>query len=178
MVRYFGYIRTSPHHKIVIDSLPLQFFRPAPDYEKLKPDFIKDYHHASNELDPGFPSIFGPVMETTILVDSDHAYGLKTHQSLSGLLAFVGSTPVLWMVKRQCTIDSSTYAAEFSALRTATEEAQSLHYMLRCLECNVPSDGSCPTRIFGDNLSVILNSQNLAADLSNKHVEISFHLVW
>ena len=71
----------------------------------------------------------------------------------------------------------STYAAEFSALRTATEEAQSLRYMLRCLGCNVPNDGSCPTRIFGDNLSVILNSQNPAADLSNKHVAISFRVV-
>ena len=31
--------------------------------------------------------------------------------------------------------------------------------------------------MFGDNLSVILNSQNPAADLSKKHVAISFHMV-
>ena len=46
-----------------------------------------------------------------------------------------------------------------------------------CLGCNVPSDGSCPTRIFGENLSVILNSQNPAADSSKKYVAISFHIV-
>ena len=49
--------------------------------------------------------------------------------------------------------------------------------MLRCLGCNVTSDGSCPTRIFGDNLSVILNSQNAATNLSKKHVDISFRIV-
>ena len=48
--------------------------------------------------------------------------------------------------------------------------------MLRCLGCNIPADGSSPTRIFGDNLSVIQNVQNPAADLSKKHVAISFHV--
>ena len=72
---------------------------------------------------------------------------------------------------------SSTYAAEFSALRTATEEAMSLRYMLRCLGCNIPSDKSCPTNIFNDNFSVVQNSQNPAADLSKKHVAISYHVV-
>ena len=68
------------------------------------------------------------------------------------------------MSKCQCSIASSTHAAEFSALRTATDEAQSLRYILRWLEFNIPSVGSFPTRIFGDNLSVILNSQNSAGD--------------
>ena len=48
--------------------------------------------------------------------------------------------------------------------------------MLRCLGYNIPADGSCPTRIFSDSFSVVQNCQNPAADLSNKHVAISFHL--
>ena len=62
-------------------------------------------------------------------------------------------------------------------MRTATEEAMSLRYMMRCLGCNIPSDGSCPTKVFNDNLSVVLNSQNPSADLSKKHVAISYHVV-
>ena len=114
---------------------------------------------------------------STILVDSDHAHDLVTRKSITGLLAYVGSTPVLWYAKRQGSIASSTYAAEFSALRTATEEAFSLRYMLRCLGCNLPAEGKCPTRIYGDNLSVILNAQNPACDLSKKHVAISYNVV-
>ena len=49
--------------------------------------------------------------------------------------------------------------------------------MLQCLGCNIPADGSCLTRIFSDSFSVIQNCQNPAADLSKKHVAISFHLV-
>jgi len=176
-VRTFGFIKTTIDRQIAIDHRPMNFARKDPEYKKLIPDFIQDYPDATEELDPSFPQAFGPVLETTILVDSDHAHDQKTRRSLTGLIAFVGGTPVLWMSKRQGAIASSTYAAEFSALRTATEEAQSLRYMLRCLGCNIPADGSCPTKIFGDNLSVIQNAQNPAADLSKKHVAISFHVV-
>ena len=121
--------------------------------------------YTSEDLDPAFQLPFGPIMETTMLVDSDHAHNLQTSRSLTGLLGFVGSTHVLWMSKRQGTIASSTYAAEFSAFCTATEKAQSLRYMLRCLGCNIPNGDICPIRIFGDHLSVNPSAQNPAADL-------------
>ena len=162
---------------IVIDSRPMKFKSSTPDYPKLIIDFLKDYSDAKEELDPGFPVPFGPILESTILVDSDHSHDLLTCRSLIGLLGFVGSSPVTWSSWRQGSIVSITYVAEFSALRTAIEEAQSFRYMPRCLGCNVPSDDSCPTRIFGDNLSVILNAQNPAMDLSKKYVAISFHIV-
>ena len=38
-------------------------------------------------------------------------------------------------------------------------------------------DDSCPTKIFNDSFSGIQNCQNSAADLSKKHVAVSFHLV-
>ena len=176
-IRGMGYVKAVPDPKIAIDSSPMEYERQLPNYTKLHPDFVKDYPDAKEEIAGHFPEAFGPVMETTIFVDADHAHDQKTRQSLTGLLAYVGSTPVIWLSKRQGAIASSTYAAEFSALRTATEEAISLRYMLRCLGCNVPTDGSCPTKIFGDNLSVIQNASNPAADLSKKHVAISFHTV-
>ena len=111
------------------------------------------------------------------MVDSDHAHDLVTRKSITGLLAYVGSTPVLWFAKCQGSIAFSTYATEFSTLCTAIEEAFSLRYMLRCLGCHLPAAGQCPTRIFSDNLSVILNAQNPACDLSKKHVAISYNVV-
>ena len=121
--------------------------------------------------------MFGPILQSTFLVYSDHAHDQVTHKSLTDFIGFVGSAPVSWGYKRQGLIACSTYAAKFSALCTASEEAIGLRYMLRCLGCNVPSDGTCPTRIFGDNLSVILNAQNPAADLSKKACAISFYVV-
>ena len=176
-VRAFGYLKQVPNPQICIDHRPMEFSRISPEFDILIPDFLQDYPDAKEELDPNFPLSFGPVMETTFLVDSDHAHDKKTRRSLTGWIAFVGSTPVAWQSKRQGSVASTTYAAEFCALRTATEEAMSLRYMLRCLGCNVPADYSCATKVFCDNFSVIQNSQNPAADLSKKHVAISYHVV-
>ena len=95
VVRTFGCLKQVPDPKIGIDSRPMRFNRTSPKFEKLGPDFLEDYHNAKEELYPSFPPSFGPVMETTIMADSDHANNQKTSLSLTGLIAFVGSTPVV-----------------------------------------------------------------------------------
>ena len=154
----------------------MHFDRTAPKFQKLIPDLIKDYPDAIEEIDPFFSSVFGPLLQTMFLVDTDHAHELKTFRFITGLIGYVGSTLVICYSKRQCSIASSVYSSEFSVLRTVIEEAQTLCYMMRYLGCNIPADGSSPTRIFGDNLNVILNSQNLACDISKKYVTIYFHV--
>ena len=52
-----------------------------------------------------------------------------------------------------------------------------IQYFLHCLGVNIPADGTAPTKIFGDNLSVILSSANPGHDLSKKHVAISCYVV-
>ena len=88
-------------------------------------------------------------------------------------MVFVGSTPVIWTSKRQGCVATSTYMAEFVAMRHAVEEAISIRYMLRCLGVPVKS----PTNLFGDNLSVIQSATIPDADLKKKHVAISYHYV-
>ena len=175
-VQVFGYIKWNPDWKIAIDPRPMHYECTQWDFEKLIPDFLQDYPDASEELDDSFPDAFGPILVTTIQVDLDHAHDKKTCRSLTGLNTFVSSTPVIWLSKCQGSIASSTYAAEFSALSMATEQAVALRHMLRCLGCNIPPD-RIPTKIFGDNFSVIQNVSNPNADLSKKHVSISYHTV-
>ena len=93
----------------------MEYERHETDYEALRPNFLQDYPDAREEVDPGFPKPFGTPLETTIVVDSNHAHDLKTRRSLTGIIVFVGSTPVTWICKRQSTVASSTYSAEFSA---------------------------------------------------------------
>ena len=94
-----------------------------------------------------------------------------TRRSVSGIIAFIGSTPISWNSKRQGTIESSSYSAEFCAGRVACEEAIAIRYMLRSLGVPVPG----PTRICGDNLGMIMSSTNPDSELKKKHVAISFH---
>ena len=94
-----------------------------------------------------------------------------TRRSVSGVIAFVGSTPISWTSKRQGTIESSSYSAKFCAGRLACEEAIAIRYMLRSL--GVPVLGA--TALCGDNLGMIMPSTNPDSELKKKHVAISFH---
>ena len=116
-------------------------------------------------------------MESTFFCDSDHAHDQVTRQSLTGYIGYVGIKPLIWGARRQGSIVSSTYAPEFNVLYAAIEEAIGLRYMLRYFGCNVPADGLFQTKIFNDSFSVVQIFQNPAADLSKKHVVISFCLV-
>jgi hypothetical protein len=153
-----------------MNSAPLTDDPPFPPFEA---DFGDDYPDATEEVDQNLPEPFGEELQSSVFFDADHAHDLKTRRSITGLIVFVGSTPIHWLSKRQGAVASSTYAAEFLAMRTATEESMSLRYMLRCLGIPVRS----PTRLFGDNLGVIQNASIPDSDLKKKHVSISYHTV-
>jgi len=119
------------------------------------------------------PRAYGEELSTAIFEDSDHPHDQKTRRSITGMMIYVGSTPVMAISKRQGCIASSTYCAEFVALRQATEEAIVLRYMLRCLGIPVHS----PTMLFCDNKGVTQSANVAHSELKKKHVAISYHLV-
>ena len=94
-----------------------------------------------------------------------------TRRLVSGIIAFVGSTPISWTSKRQGTIESSSYSAKFCAGQVACEEAIAIRYMLCSLGVPVPG----PTRLCGDNLGMIMSLTNPESKLKKNHVAISFH---
>jgi hypothetical protein len=85
----------------------------------------------------------------------------------------VGSTPVIWSSKRQPCVQTSTFGAEFTALKKGVEEAVALRYHLRAMGVKV----SKPTSIFVDNMSMILNARNPGSTLNKKTVALSYHFV-
>ena len=87
---------------------------------------------------------------------------------------FVGSTPISWTIKRQGTIESSSYSAEFCAGRVASEEAIAFRYMLHSL--GVPVIGAMA--LCGDNLGMIISCTNPDSELNKNRVAISYHKLW
>ena len=63
----------------------------------------------------------GRPVSTEVYFDSDHAHDQVTRRSVSGVLCFVGLTPINWNGKRQGTIKISSYSVEFCAGRVAKE---------------------------------------------------------
>jgi len=110
---------------------------------------------------------------TTCYVDADHAHDLVTRRSVTGALFFVNHMPVKWISKRQKTVETSTYGSELVATRIAVESIIEIRYKLRML--GIPIAG--PTSMFGDNLSVVINTTVPSSQLKKKHNAIAYHRV-
>ena len=69
-------------------------------------------------------------------------------------------------------METSTYYAQFMAMRHAVEEVVVLRYMMRCLGVNVDTSSV----VYGDNLGFIQNATIKDSLLKKKHVMISYHM--
>jgi hypothetical protein len=169
----FGYLRKYKDLNIVIDSRdPIL----SEDCEKMEMDWTNEYNDNDEdleEIDPAHPALKGGELALTFYVDADHAHDRKTRRSVTGIICCLGSTPILWLSRRQGSIETSTYGAKFNALRMATEEVIAMQYLLRLLGVPV----SKPTVVFGKNLGVIQNATNPQAKCKKKCTSLSFHCV-
>jgi hypothetical protein len=57
-----------------------------------------------------------------MFIDADHAHDKITGRSITGLFATLGSTPISWRSKRQTSVQTSNFGAEFTALKAGVEE--------------------------------------------------------
>ena len=172
VLRVFGYLKKHKNRRIIIDSRD-PILKGGKD--ALKKDFTEEfksfYPDAAEEIDSRCPKPLVDELEVTAFVDSDHAHDKVTRRSITGLLVLVGRTPVFVLSKRQGAIETSTYGAEFCAMRTAVEEVQAIRYMLRCLGVRI----TYASLICGDNSAVISNCTVSASLLKKKHVAIAYH---
>lgn len=103
-------------------------------------------------------------LASNIFIDSNHGHDQITGRSFTGMISFVGRTSICQMSKRQSSIQTTTFGAEFVALKKALEEAITLRYYLRSMGVTVTK----PTVIYGDNLSAITNTVNPGSALKKK----------
>jgi hypothetical protein len=81
-------------------------------------------------------------------VDSDHAGEHFTRRSRTGFVIYLDMAPIVWFSKRQPTVESSVFGAEFVAMKSGIETTRGLRYKLRMM--GVAIDG--PTYVYGDNM--------------------------
>jgi hypothetical protein len=170
-LRIWGYLKKYPSRSLRITSESLPFRGETLDRDLI--NFTEQYAYAREEIDSRFPRPMGDELDISVFFDSDHGHDKVTGRSISGVIIMVGSTPVVWRSKRQGAVQTSTYGAEFSAMRLATEEIITMRYMLRSLGIKVTS----PSSLSGDNAGVISNTTNPDATLKKKHIALSFHSV-
>ena len=78
-----------------------------------------------------------------------------------------------WFSKRQPTVETAVFGAEFVAMKHGVETLRGLWYKLRMM--GVPIEG--PIYVYGDNISIIHNTSNPASVLNKKSNSICYHFV-
>ena len=171
--KILGYLKKYLKKGILINPEPPTFsdYKDSPD--KTFEDFSHQYKYFHEDKDPKFPDQTIPELKVTIFCDADHAHDLVTGRSITGILAFVGSTPVYWKSTRQTSVQTSTFGSEFTALKKAVEVAVTIRYHLRSMGVKVEE----ATKIFVDNKSVFLNATNPASSLNKKPIALAYHYV-
>ena len=90
-----------------------------------------------------------------MMIDSDHAGDKEIRRSRNGFLIYMNMSLINWLSKKQPTIEISVFGAEFVAIKTGMEALHGLSCKLQMM--GVPLTG--PSYIYGDNMSVIHNTQ-------------------
>ena len=80
---------------------------------------------------------------------------------------------IVWLSKRQPTIETSVFGAEFVAMKHGIETLRGLRYKLRMM--GVPLTG--PSFIYGDNKSQVTNSSRPESTLKKKCNSICYHAI-
>ena len=140
-------------------------------FDKIEADFGNQYSDFVEETDSRLPALRMKELSLNIFVDSNHGHDKVTGRSITGLISFIGRTPVYWAAKRQSAVQTATFGAEFVALKKAVEEAITLRYHLRSMGIAV----SKPTAIYGDNLSAITNATIPSSALKKKYLALAYH---
>ena len=132
--------------------------------------FYGDVHEA---IPTNAPLARGKEVDVRLFVDSDHAGDRLTRRSRTGFFIYLNMSPVAWQSKKQATVESSVFGAEFVAMKVGMETCRGLRYKLRMM--GVPISG--PTYIYGDNMSVIHNTQRPESVLKKKSNSICYHAI-
>ena len=89
-------------------------------------------------IPPSAPEVRGKGVDLHLYVDSDHAGEEVTRCSRTGFFIFLNMAPVVWFSKRQPTVETNVFGAEFVAMKNGMETLRGLQYKLQMMGVPLP----------------------------------------
>ena len=129
-------------------------------------DWSEYFSDAKEDIPLKSPEPYGKEFKRTVYVDADHAHNIITRRLVTEILLLINNTLLVWMSKRQRTVETSTFGSEMIAARITVDLIIKMRYKLRCL--GIPVE-RC-SELLGDNLSCIINTTVLSSKVKKKHL--------
>jgi hypothetical protein len=124
-------------------------------------------------ITPDAPVTRGKEVDLRLFVDSDHAGEQFTRRSKTGYVIYLNMAPIVWFSKRQPTVESSVFGAEFVAMKNGIDTCRGLRYKLRMMSVTL----SGPMFVYGDNMSLVHNTHRPESVLKKKSNSMCYHMV-
>ena len=165
----FSYLKKKHNSRMVFDPT-------YPDIDQSNfqtHDWTRLYGDVKEIKPANAPVPLGKDVDLRMFVDSDHAGDKLTRRSRTGFFIFLNSAPITWLSKRQPTVETAVFGAEFVAMKQGVEALRGIRYKLRMM--GIPIDNL--SYIYGDNMSVIHNTQKPESTLKKKSNQVCYHAV-
>ena len=172
VMQIFGYLKKYYNAELVFD--PSDPTINEQDFERR--DWTSSefgHEEGKEELPPNMPEPRGMGFTIVAKVDADHASDTVTRRSRTGTLVYLNCSLIPWWSKKQASIESSSFGAEFIAMKQCCEYLRGLRYNLRMM--GIPCDQL--SLIYGDNQSVLPNTTMPDSTLKKKSQSIAYHFV-
>ena len=112
----FSYLKHQ-NSRLVLDPI-----YPKIDLDDLKKHNWKQFYGDVKELTPSnAPRAIGKEFIIRAFVDADFAGDSLIRRSRTGFVVFINGSPVYWMLKKQSSLETSSFGREFVAMRQCCE---------------------------------------------------------
>ena len=132
-IHIFAFLKKYDCSKIVFDDSV-----PVFDEEQFQRCNWEEFYLGADEvIPPNMPEAQGKSLTMTCFVDADHAGCWVMHRLHNGILILLNKAPIMWYLKRQNMVETSTFGSEFIAMKTAVKMVEGLWYKLRMIGTKV-----------------------------------------
>lgn len=105
--------------------------------------------------------------------NADWAGDLINRRSITGMVVFLGSSPVTWSAKKQPIVSTSSIEAKYRSLAITTTKLYWLRMLLKDLGVYLYH----PPILWCDNVSTLALASNPIFHARIKHIEVDYHFV-
>ena len=147
---------------------------PTPDMSMFQEHDWCDFYGDVKEVIP--PNAYEPRSKEVgmrIFVDSYHRGDKLIIIYRTVYIIFLNNAPMAWFSKKQASIETSVFGAEFVAMKIGIKTLRGLQYKLRMMGVTI----SGTSLIYGDNFSVIQNTQRPESTLKKNSNSICYHAI-